>query len=84
MVVEDTFMISLPEAFAIPPQKCLESCVTSHDPWFLQQCHCLSSSFEKSLIIRKKNIKAPEKQDSKIKIVSSKLKNRDFVDLNEK
>lgn len=32
MVVEDTFMISLPEAFAIPPQKCLESCVTSHDP----------------------------------------------------
>lgn len=51
--------ISFPEAFAFPPLKCLKSGVTSHYPWFLQQCHCLSSSFEESLIIRKK-IKAPE------------------------
>lgn len=32
LVVEDTSIISFPEAFAIPPQKCLESRVTSHYP----------------------------------------------------
>lgn len=32
LVVEDTSVISFPEAFAIPPLKYLESCVTSHYP----------------------------------------------------
>lgn len=64
----------IPEALAIP-QKCFESRVTSHYPWFLQQCHCLSSSFEKSPIIREQNIKAPENRflKWKLSVVSQKI-----------
>lgn len=53
-------------------------------PWFLQQCHCLSSSFEKSPIIRKKKrkkkktLRLQKTGFSEMKIVSSQPKNRDF------